>query len=122
MFRFAEKICFCVKLKVAFKNLQTGDENGSMPTLATINASAMVANGAESALPVTVLLSNDMPNVLNQKITVKTNLESPCRYGSILNRPPPGAADAATRFRVVVFLFLAIAHPSPISFDGDNHG
>ena len=82
----------------------------------------MVANGADSALPITVRLSNVMPNVLNQKIAVKTNLESACRYGSILNRPPPVVPDAATRFRGVVFLLPAIAHPSPIALDGDDHG
>jgi len=55
-----------------------GEENGMIPTLATINARAMVANGAERALPRVVRRSNVIPNVERSNTADKTNTGSVC--------------------------------------------
>ena len=44
------------------------------PRLATVSAKAMVASGAESALPTTVRRSNDKPNVDNSRRAVRQNV------------------------------------------------
>lgn len=53
-------------------HVQTGDTNGKSPRFATIKASAMVAKGADSALPMVVLRSSDIPKVESHKTKVKT--------------------------------------------------
>ena len=57
---------------------QTGDEKGIIPIFATVKANAMVAKGADRALPMTVRRSKEIPKVDNHNKTVKTNLESEC--------------------------------------------
>lgn len=52
--------------------LQMGDSNGSKPKFAVVNASAMVAKGAERALPIVVRRSRETPKVDNQRIKVRT--------------------------------------------------
>jgi hypothetical protein len=54
------------------KNLQTGDSNGSSPRFAVVIAIAIVAKGAERALPTIVRRSSEMPNVDSQKIAERT--------------------------------------------------
>jgi hypothetical protein len=54
------------------ENLQTGDSNGSSPRFAIVIASAIVAKGAERALPTIVRRSSEMPNVDSQKIAERT--------------------------------------------------
>lgn len=52
--------------------LQIGDSKGTSPRLAVVSASAMVARGAERALPRVVLRSSATPKVESHKIAVNT--------------------------------------------------
>ena len=52
--------------------LQIGESKGTNPKLATVNAMAMVANGAERALPTVVRRSNETPNVESHKMALRT--------------------------------------------------
>ena len=55
----------------------TGDSNGITPRLATIKANAMVAKGADKALPTTVRRSSVKPNADNNKSAVRQNVGLP---------------------------------------------
>ena len=52
--------------------LQMGDEKGSNPRLAVVSANAIVAKGAERALPTTVRRSKETPKVDNHRIAERT--------------------------------------------------
>lgn len=66
--------------------LQTGDVKGTNPRLATEIASAMVARGAESALPITVRRSREIPKVDRSKIAERTKDGSPCKAALFANK------------------------------------
>ena len=55
-----------------------GDSKGSNPTLATSKAKAMVAKGADKALPTTVRRSKEMPNTDKSKRDDKHHQGSEC--------------------------------------------
>lgn len=65
--------------------LQTGDEKGTTPRLATVKASAMVARGAESALPTMVFRSSVIPKVDRSSIAERTKEGSPCKASLLAN-------------------------------------
>ena len=58
--------------KNLFTMVYIGDWNGMIPIFAKINAIAIVASGADKAFPIIVRRSNEVPNVDNHSINVKT--------------------------------------------------
>ena len=56
--------------------LQTGETNGMIPIFATVKARAMVASGADSALPTMVRFSNEIPKTLRSSTAVRTKVGS----------------------------------------------
>lgn len=73
------------RLSEAVLYVHTGDENGTRPRLATVKASAMVARGAESALPTIVRRSRVIPNVESSRIADSTKDVSPCKAALLAN-------------------------------------
>lgn len=59
--------------------LHTGEVKGTTPRLATIRASAIVARGADKALPTTNLRSRVMPKVDRSRIAESTKDGSLCK-------------------------------------------
>jgi hypothetical protein len=57
----------------------TGDTKGTRPRFATVNARAIVANGAERALPMVERRSNETPKILSSKMADRTNDGSLCK-------------------------------------------
>ena len=56
--------------------LQTGETKGMIPRFATVNARAMVASGADSALPTMVRFSNEIPKTLKSNTAERTKVGS----------------------------------------------
>ena len=59
--------------------LYRGDAKGTKPRLATVKAKAMVASGADKALPSVVRFSSVIPAVLSKRMAVKQYDGSACK-------------------------------------------